>query len=399
MNNFPFDFAEDSLFRRLYEHDAGLNVNVEDDANIEYIGEPEVFHLEMDEDLVPPPPIPRGSPHAIPHDVTEEQFVRGASNNGRDQRPQEGASRSWVFVLNNYTQDEETALQADGIFRYLVYGREVGISGTPHLQGFFYLRDAKTWHTLHRRYPRMWIERAKANEKAIEYCKKDGDFFEKGEAPCSRKEASKRGGEATKEAYRVTLDLVKRGMLYDVEPQHLIQHYSALRNLARDFMQPPESLEGPCGVWYWGVAGTGKSHKARIDYPKPFLKLCNKWWDGYRQEENVLLDDFDVKHTVLAHHVKTWADKFAFSAEIKGSALMIRPKAIVFTSNYHPLEVWSDPHEYDAIRRRLHIVHFVKPNDDSQELFDCDERFVSVAPSVLPVNVTTVAHSVASVVT
>lgn len=51
-------------------------------------------------------------------------------------------SRRFVFTLNNYTPEEEATLVrivglgSEGGISYLLYGREVGEHGTPHLQGY-----------------------------------------------------------------------------------------------------------------------------------------------------------------------------------------------------------------------------------------------------------------------
>jgi len=49
-------------------------------------------------------------------------------------------AKHWVFTLNNYTEEEVNALVSLGNSgidcTYLIYGRETGDSGTPHLQGF-----------------------------------------------------------------------------------------------------------------------------------------------------------------------------------------------------------------------------------------------------------------------
>lgn len=121
----------------------------------------------------------------------------------------------------------------------------------------------------------------------------------------------------------------------------------------------PEDNEVITNEWYYGTTGTGKSLKARSENKGFYLKMCNKWWDGYLNEEVVLIEDFDKNHHVLGHHLKIWADRYAFPAEVKGSKVNLRPKKIIVTSNYHPQEIWAnEPQTLEPILRRFKVSHF-----------------------------------------
>ena len=92
---------------------------------------------------------------------------------------------NWCFTLNNFTEEEYTAIcgvQEDDQTRYLVVGREVGEEGTPHLQGYVQftsrmrLRRVKDLLS-----PRAHLEVARGKPAANRtYCTKENNFVEFG---------------------------------------------------------------------------------------------------------------------------------------------------------------------------------------------------------------------------
>ena len=265
-------------------------------------------------------------------------------------------SRDWTFTLFNYTDGDEESIQ-DLQYRYLVYGYEIcPTSGRKHLQGYIYFKNALSFSSIKRKLPETaHIEAAKGDSISNrEYCTKEGSFIEKGDRPRSSKEK----GEAEILRWANARTAAESGKLEDVPDDIFIRHYSNIRRIQRDFMGKPDDELDVTGVWVWGPPGVGKSHKVRLEYPDAYLKLCNKWWDGYQGEENVIIDDFDKQSRCLGHHLKIWADRYSFLAEIKGSAIHIRPKKIVITSNYSPAAIFDDDNTLlQAILRRFNIIH------------------------------------------
>lgn len=98
-------------------------------------------------------------------------------------------SRRWCFTLNNYSEDEVAVatsfIRDDPRVVYGVFGREVGTTGTPHLQGYIVFRNNTRLRTLRREFnERAHFEIARGtSEQASQYCKKDGDFVEFGSCP------------------------------------------------------------------------------------------------------------------------------------------------------------------------------------------------------------------------
>lgn len=110
-------------------------------------------------------------------------------------------TRHWCFTLNNYTEDEVATLDILGRSdetSYLVYGFEVGESGTPHLQGYVVFASVKRLSAAKLKIgQRAHLEaRRGTSYEAAQYCKKDGDFKEYGTAPAEV------GGHSHIEKYR-----------------------------------------------------------------------------------------------------------------------------------------------------------------------------------------------------
>jgi len=261
-------------------------------------------------------------------------------------------SKHWCFTLNNPSEDDESTVLEEHS-TYLVIGKEVGEEGTPHLQGYVAMKSRKELTAMKKLIPRAHWEISRGTpQEASDYCKKDGSFQESGVLPVN-------GGVQKKRNWDAALASAKLGNFEEIPADMLIQHYHAFKRIKQDYPQPIEGLDEVCGEWFWGAPGVGKSRMVRERWPLYYDKPCNKWWDGYQGEETVLIDDFDLTHKVLGHHLKRWSDHYPFPAEMKGTTIQIRPKRIIVTSNYPPSAIFTEDDVLCAAILRRFKVHEV----------------------------------------
>ena len=268
----------------------------------------------------------------------------------------------------------------------MVYGRETGSNGTPHLQGFVTFKAMKRFSAMKKINDRAHWETAKSISRINrEYCLKgsqskaewdefntsgpnygaDVDFFEKGKCPTQ-------GQRSDLEA---ACDRIDEGAsMRDVAKEFRTTFVNNFKGLNAYQLI---TTEGYCsdalrGIWIWGPSGVGKSSSVWKDYGDSlFDKPQNKWFDGYASEETILLDDFDKKGVCLSHYLKRWADHYPCTGETKGGTVHLRHKRLVITSQYNIETLFGKPDEDDAIdqelldalHRRFKVIHMEHVNN------------------------------------
>ena len=260
--------------------------------------------------------------------------------------------RDYCFTLNNYTDDEYSVIDAlnPPDVKYIVVAKEVGDSGTPHLQGYVYFVNAKSMSAVKKLLgKRCHLEATKGTPvEASEYCKKDNDYYEKGELPVTQ-------------GKRSDLDEIKDILKQTNKMSEVVmvaKSYQSVK-MAEQILKYHEKprTEKPNVEWYYGETGTGKS-KAAYEILGEDCYTClstGRWFDGYDGHEKVLIDDMR-KDFMKFHELLRLLDRYAMRVECKGGTRQFVAKHIIITSCYHPKDMFDTREDVQQLLRRIDYI-------------------------------------------
>jgi len=295
--------------------------------------------------------------------------------------------RAWVFTLNNYTEEDERKIQEQisKRCRYIVYGREIAPeTGTPHLQGYVYYECARQRKAVAKMFPRAHVDVANGSaSQNYTYCTKEGNFFEFGDRPMEKRDAQHKGGQGNAKRFKLAIELARKGdmdTIRDEDPQMFLLHETRLESLYAPEIVP---LDGELQhEWWVGPSGSGKSKLLWELYPNHFAKALNKWWDGYRHQPVVAIEEWAPKNDCTASALKKWADRYPFPGEIKGGCLQkLRPQKVIVLSNYTPQQCFVNSEDLGPILRRFTVINF--PEQEQHARFRQIEDVVKVESNEL----------------
>lgn len=287
--------------------------------------------------------------------------------------------RSYVFTLNNYT-DEEVSLITGGDYSYIVFGKEVGESGTPHLQGFVHFENAKTMTAVHKLkgWKRSALKPAECPRLAILYCKKGEQSHEEWEMFKETEPNYGAGAEVYeagvfKQGKRSDLEKVYEEVKKGKSVDDVVWENPAVYQLCHKSLEKLEDIrlrktfrtEMTEGIWIYGKTGTGKSKFAFKDFSNEthYVYPYDKGWcDGYKQQETVIFDEFrgQMSFNELLRMVDI-NPNFSFSRRCR-EPIPFTSKKVLITSSLPPSEVYhnlSENDKLDQLYRRFKIYELI----------------------------------------
>lgn len=135
----------------------------------------------------------------------------------------------------------------------------------------------------------------------------------------------------------------------------------------------PKPLNDLDNYWVWGPPGTGKTRWAETNFGgSMFDKPSDIYWNGYHEQETVLINDVGLDHKDVIWKLKVWSEHRPFNAQCKhGDPIFIRPRRIVVTSNYTISQLLElagivDSMLVGALKRRFteHYIGVVEEEED-----------------------------------
>lgn len=247
---------------------------------------------------------------------------------------------------------------------FLAYGKETcPTTGRHHWQGFIRWKDPKTnsasGKALENAHSEIMIGTIEQNEK---YCSKEGEY--------------KKFGQLPKQGARTDLEgLVENIMNLEIttddvctDNPFMYHMYGRTLDKAEDIaLRKKFRTEMTQCVWYHGKTGVGKSHKAFENYTPETHYIWTDdrgWWDGYRQQEIVIINDFrgQIKYSELLELIDKWPKKVR---RRNREPMPFTSKMIIITSVGKPEEVYHKLAQWDSLEQLHRRITLIELTDDS----------------------------------
>lgn len=266
-------------------------------------------------------------------------------------------SRRWTFTSFHaedplpFTDGEAESLR----IKYMIYGLEHTKDGQLHWQGYVeFVNDTsmnRLKEILHDKSAHCVVTRGTEGQNA-DYCSKEGFFIEIG---------NQSRGKGDRTDLKTICKMISEGktdaeIMVEYPVQFLM--YNKLFPAYRFAIQK-DRTEMPQVTWIYGPSGCGKSHYPTEKHKTVYRKNMTKWWEGYEQQEAIVLDDYKVNGHFDFKELLILLDKYAYMGEKKGGHVKINSPYIYITHTEKPEDVFAhsnDSNDFKQLMRRMKVL-------------------------------------------
>jgi len=220
--------------------------------------------------------------------------------------------------------------------------------------------------------------------QASEYCKKDGLFWEAG---CMKANRDTQSNNLMGIQLKLMTDAIRNGatdaQLIDEYIVCYAKHLKFVDKVRESVI--PGYREQLDVVLLYGLPGTGKTlwcyEQDPTLYSLPVKGGKNMWFNGYRGQRTVLIDEFSGKMGL--DELLLLLDKYPIQTETKGGFTWFNPTTIYVTTNCH-IDDWYDyskrAHSKAALKRRFtSFLYCERHNNGAYTHYTrqrCDSSFI-----------------------
>lgn len=257
-----------------------------------------------------------------------------------------------------YVDDDDKERELDRWKQFdlkrVVIGDELTKEGKRHLQGKVTWARTYRLPQLHKLLPRYHIE--------VSLCSKDFNYCLKENILLNRNESKQGARSDIIGAMEMVRTKKTRLELMEEHPTVVARYEPFLDSYRAEL----NAFNGErCVIWVHGETGTGKSRTIRDIVPDAVsISIKNGFFQGYRGEPAVILDDFRAHDLPFSELLKV-LDRYPYTANVKGGSISWNAKLIYITSCYAPQDVYTVSESVQQLLRRItHVYKFPTDIDE-----------------------------------
>ena len=133
------------------------------------------------------------------------------------------------------------------------------------------------------------------------------------------------------------------------------------------------------GIWYYGDTGTGKSHRAFINYhPDTHYIYPNDkgWWDGYDGQDTIIINDFrgEITYNQLLQIIDKWPYQLRRRNQ---QPRQLTASTVIITSSLPPSRIYHNRQDEDSLKqlyRRCKIYKTIDHDTLQEDTYDPDDE-------------------------